>query len=121
MPNSKTSFGPGIRSMFGKGSSEMTEDQRLHLDAATQIRAGDSKYSGPAFSGNTADPGDARFPITPPVDLAEPRHFFDYVRIVYKRRWLTGAVFVAVSVSTAMYTYTRVPVYQATTRLLIDA
>ena len=38
----------------------MTEDQRLHLDAATQIKAGDSKYSGPAFSSNTADPGDAR-------------------------------------------------------------
>src|SRR5260370_31784 len=104
MPNSKTSFSPGIPSTFGKGSSEMTEDQRLHLDAATQIKAGDSRYSGPAFSGGTTDPGDTRYPITPPVDLAEPRHFFDYVRIVYKRRWLTGAVFVAVAVPTAKCT-----------------
>src|ERR1051325_2209218 len=116
MPNSKTSFNLATPSTFGKGSSNMTEDQRLHLDAATQIKPSDLKYAAPA-------PGTVeveRFPITPPVDLSEPRHFFDYVRIVYKRRWLTGAVFVAVSVSTAVYTYTRIPIYQATTRILID-
>src|SRR5262249_8825987 len=76
----------------------------------------DLRYSGPA-PGSDPDP---RYPIPPAVDLTEPRHFFDYVRVVYKRRWLTGTVFVLVSISTALYTYTRVPVYQATTRLLID-
>src|SRR5579862_3818586 len=121
MPNSKTSFSPGIPSTFGKGSSEMTEDQRLHLDAATQIKSPELKYSGLGVGSAPGESVESRYPITPPIDLAEPRHFFDYVRIVYKRRWLTGAVFVAVSISTAMYTYTRVPVYQATTRLLIDA
>jgi len=96
----------------------MNEDQRLHLDAPAQIKSSDFKYSAPLPG--AIEQGDARYPITPPVDLGEPRHFFDYVRVVYKRRWLTGTVFAIVSVSTALYTYTRVPVYQATTRLLID-
>src|SRR5436190_1786318 len=116
MPNSRTSFSPEIQSTFAKGSSEMTEDQRLHLDTAAQIKPSDLRYSAPP-PGNDPDP---RYPLTPPVDLAEPRHFFDYVRVVYKRRWLTGTVFAIVSISTALYTYTRVPIYQATTRLLID-
>ncbi|HYM22763.1 MAG TPA: Wzz/FepE/Etk N-terminal domain-containing protein, partial [Vicinamibacterales bacterium] len=94
----------------------MNEEQRLRLDAASQAKVSDAKTAGMPGIGSDLDP---RFPITP-ADFGEPRHFFDYVRVVYKRRWLTGAVFVVVSVSTALYTYTRVPVYQATTRLLID-
>lgn len=105
--------------MFPKGVSEMTDDQRLRLDAVSQPKTGsDAKAPGgmPGI-GNDLEP---RLPMTPGGDFAEPRHFFDYVRVVYKRRWLTGAVFIVVSASTALYTYTRVPVYQATTRLLID-
>src|SRR5438046_4923646 len=105
MRSSKISFSPEIPSMFAKGSFEMTEDQRLRLDASTQIKGSDSKiggpglsYGGPGMPGTpgtpgTNDPFDSRFPITPVVDLGEPRHFFDYVRCVYKRRWLTGAGF----------------------------
>src|SRR5436190_24182548 len=118
MPNSKTSFNPGTQSSFARGSSKMTEEQRLHLDAAAQIKSSDFKYAAPLPG--AIEQADTRYPITPPVDLAEPRHFFDYVRVVYKRRWLTGTVFAVVSITAALYTYTRIPVYQASTRLLID-
>ena len=54
------------------------------------------------------------------ADSFEPRHVLDYVRVLYKRRWLAASVFIAVFVATALYTFTRVPVYQASVRLLID-
>lgn len=76
-----------------------------------------------------AEPGSA--PAEPPVPPYYPnassgpqfetRHLWDYVRTLYKRRWIAASAFVLVSISSALYTYTRVPVYRASVRILMQA
>lgn len=48
-------------------------------------------------------------------------HLMQYVRAVYKRRYLAMAVFLLVVGGVTLRTYTATPIYEATTRLLIDA
>jgi capsular exopolysaccharide synthesis family protein len=48
-------------------------------------------------------------------------HLRDYLRILYKRRWLAGTAVVAVLLATTVYTFTAVPVYEARVKLLIEA
>lgn len=48
-------------------------------------------------------------------------HLRDYVRILYKRRWLMASAFLTVMVAVALYTFTATPLYEARTRLLIDS
>src|SRR5438105_4024136 len=45
---------------------------------------------------------------------------FDYLRILYKRRWLCLAVFVLTLGSVVMYTFTATPIYEARTQILIE-
>ena len=49
----------------------------------------------------------------------EVRHLQDDVRTLYKRRWIAISAFVLLFVSTALYTYTRVPVYRASAGILM--
>jgi succinoglycan biosynthesis transport protein ExoP len=55
-----------------------------------------------------------------PAGQFDPRHLLDYVRVVYKRRWTAISAFVLVVIATAVYSYTRVPIYQASVRVLIQ-
>src|SRR5687768_632438 len=48
-------------------------------------------------------------------------HLMDYVRVLYKRRWVGGAVFLTIVLGVTIYTFTATPVYEAGTRLLIEA
>jgi succinoglycan biosynthesis transport protein ExoP len=48
-------------------------------------------------------------------------HLLDYVRILYKRRWTAGTAFLIVLAIVTTYTFTVTPVYEARTRLLIEA
>lgn len=48
-------------------------------------------------------------------------HLLDYVRILYKRRWTAGTAFLIVLASVTTYTFTVTPIYEARTRLLIEA
>src|SRR5262249_31253033 len=50
----------------------------------------------------------------------EARHPSDYFRVLYKRRWVASMAFLVAIVATVLYTYTRVPIYQSTARLLIS-
>ncbi|MGE3957923.1 MAG: GumC family protein [Vicinamibacterales bacterium] len=50
----------------------------------------------------------------------EERHILDYVRTVYKRRWLAIPVFLLVVVIGMVNALREVPLYQATTQLLIE-
>ncbi len=50
----------------------------------------------------------------------EQPHVLDYVRVIYKRRWLAIATFLAVFVTVVVYTFTATPIYEAQARLLID-
>jgi polysaccharide biosynthesis transport protein len=49
----------------------------------------------------------------------EMAHLQDYLKILYRRRWTAIAAFLIVAVTTAAYTYTRVPLYSSSARLLL--
>ncbi len=55
-----------------------------------------------------------------PQLVTEEVHLRDYLQVVNKRRTLVLAVFVLIFVSVALYTYTRVPIYRGTTKVLIE-
>lgn len=48
-------------------------------------------------------------------------HLLDYVRVLYKRRWLAATVFLLVLGTAAVYTFTATPIFEAKTRLLIES
>jgi capsular exopolysaccharide synthesis family protein len=48
-------------------------------------------------------------------------HFLDYVRVLYKRRWMAATVFAVVLGVTVVQTFTETPLYEAKTRLLIES
>ena len=52
---------------------------------------------------------------------ADERHLLDYLRVIYKRRWLAGTVFLLVVLSAFVRAVTATPVYRATARLQIEA
>ncbi len=50
----------------------------------------------------------------------DERHLMDYVRVVYKRRWVALPVFLAVLTIGAINSYRTTPLYRASTQLLIE-
>ena len=44
----------------------------------------------------------------------------DYIRVLYKRRWIIIAFFSIIVMFTAIYSFTAVPIYQATSRIVIE-
>jgi len=50
----------------------------------------------------------------------DERHLMDYVRVIYKRRWVAIPVFVAVLAMGAINSYRTTPLYRATTQILIE-
>src|SRR5262245_31997276 len=52
--------------------------------------------------------------------LLEPRHIMDYVRVLYKRRWIAVPVFLILFVIGLVNTLRQTPVYQAHSQLLIE-
>lgn len=51
---------------------------------------------------------------------ADDRHLLDYLRVLYKRRWLAAAVFLVVALTAYIMAVTATPVYEATARLQIE-
>jgi succinoglycan biosynthesis transport protein ExoP len=64
-------------------------------------------------------------PPPPPPLAFETRpdggHLLDYLRILHKRRWTAGTAFLIVLASVTTFTFTATPIYEARTRLLIEA
>ncbi len=57
----------------------------------------------------------------PPQELTIPEtHLGDYMRVVYKRRWLAATTLFLVVVTAIVYTFTATPVYEARAQLLIE-
>jgi len=59
--------------------------------------------------------GFAAFDATP-----DESPVLEYLKVLYKRRWVVGTVFVVVLLSAVVYTFTAIPEYEARTRLLIE-
>lgn len=47
-------------------------------------------------------------------------HLSDYLRVIYKRRWIAGAVFLLVFAYSATSSLRKIPIYEASTQLLIE-
>src|SRR5215207_8291935 len=48
-------------------------------------------------------------------------HLTDYVKVLYKRRWTAFTAFALVVGCITVYTFTATPIYEARTRLLLEA
>src|SRR5262245_13200597 len=48
-------------------------------------------------------------------------HLIDYVKVLHKRRWTAITAFLLVVGGVTVYTFTATPIYEARTRLLIEA
>ena len=60
---------------------------------------------------------------TPPTNvdgMSSERHLVDYLRVLYKRRWVAIPVFVIVFTTAAINSLRATPVYDATARILIE-
>jgi succinoglycan biosynthesis transport protein ExoP len=53
--------------------------------------------------------------------MGDEVHLADYLRVLYKHRWMAFTAFVLVVLSTAVYTFTATPIYEATVQILIEA
>src|SRR4051794_7274629 len=67
-----------------------------------------------------AEPSREMAPLTVDVGGVEEPHLIDYVKVVYKRRWLVGTVFTVILLAVTVYTFTVTPIYEGKTELLIE-
>jgi polysaccharide biosynthesis transport protein len=65
-------------------------------------------------------PPERRLQRTPPSGDSDA-HLLDYVRVLYKRRWMAITTFLIIVVTATVSTFTATPIYEAKTRLLIEA
>jgi capsular exopolysaccharide synthesis family protein len=87
------------------------DQPRIHPDdaVANAARAGNGR------------PGDPGYPDAMQQAAGEEPHLLDYVRVLHKRRWVAGTAFTVVFLLVTVYTFTATPIYEATTKLLIEA
>src|ERR1700730_7629311 len=52
--------------------------------------------------------------------LGNEIHLVDYVKVLYKRRWVALTAFTIVVLSVALYTFTATPIYEARVQVLIE-
>ena len=60
-------------------------------------------------------------PFVPSHEVNDSPHLTDYLKVLHKRRWTASTAFLLVLASVTVYTFTATPIYEARTRLLIDA
>ena len=69
-------------------------------------------------------PQRAEVPYSQPAGSSQPplqrKHLYEYLRVVYKRRWAALTAFVICAALVAVKTFSTIPVYEATAQVLID-
>lgn len=63
---------------------------------------------------------DSYDPFDPPVQRGSDRDWRDVLQVIRRRKWPALAAFIVVTVGAVVYAYTRVPVFQARARLLVE-
>jgi polysaccharide biosynthesis transport protein len=65
----------------------------------------------------------AEHPLHPVHDpsFAERPHLIEYLKILHKRRWVAVTTFLLVFVTTVVWTFTEVPIFQGRARVLIES
>jgi polysaccharide biosynthesis transport protein len=87
---------------------------RLRLAAQSERSQGQQKTVAPALA-------PAQVAYAPQEIGSVETHLMDYIKVVYKRRWAAATAFLLVVISVTVYTFTVTPIFQAKTRLLIEA
>jgi polysaccharide biosynthesis transport protein len=67
-----------------------------------------------------AEPSREMSPLTVDPGGVEEPHLLDYVKVIYKRRWLVTTVFTVILLAVTVYTFTVTPIYEGKTELLIE-
>ena len=100
-------------------SDQLPLDQHRQpkLRLAAQNRRAASP-AGPTFPAQ----GSALAPAAAPTEagVGAP-HLTDYFKVLHKRRWTAATAFLLVLASVTVYTFTATPIFEARTRLLIEA
>jgi succinoglycan biosynthesis transport protein ExoP len=80
--------------------------------------------AGPHLDPAASPPGGLGRPGASPAYVDDDDHggihLRNYIRVLYKRRWMVMSVFLTVMVAVAVYTFTTTPIYEARTRILIE-
>jgi exopolysaccharide transport family protein len=99
------------------GTGRRSQDARDDSSGGRTPRQGSET---PLADADAASPGygGAGYPMAAP--MGEGVHLRDYVRVLYRRRYLAATAFILVVVLATVYTYTRIPVYQASVQIEID-
>jgi capsular exopolysaccharide synthesis family protein len=90
------------------------QEQQPKLRLAAQGRQQAPARPAPLATPVGAPPAPAEMPVA-------DAHLTDYVRVLYKRRWTAATAFLLVMAAVTVYTFTVTPVFEARTRLLIEA
>ena len=94
--------------LFSQSPRESDADQvRPGIDSAREASPPRGGYPSTGYGYDGLGPGDEI-------------HLLDYLRVLYKRRWIAATSFILVILSTAVYTFTATPVYEASVRILIE-
>src|SRR5262245_47785220 len=84
-------------------------------------RATRSSYQNVSSRNPMRTPNRTHAPVSPVArHAAEETHMMDYVRVLYKRRWIALPVFLIVFVGGALNALRQTPIYQGRTQVLIE-
>jgi capsular exopolysaccharide synthesis family protein len=100
----------------------MSDQLNLGKDQQPKLRLAAQSDRAAAAARPAPQPAAPAFAPQPPVAMpgSDP-HLTDYVKVVYKRRWTAATVFLLVMAAVTVYTFTATPIFEARTRLLIEA
>ena len=90
-----------IQDSDGQPRLRLAQSRRAAVPAAPQVPA------APTF--------------VPSQEVANAPHLTDYLKVLHKRRWTAATAFLLVMAGVTVYTFTATPIYEARTRLLIEA
>lgn len=96
------------------GGSSRTTDNRRESSGRTPRQGSEP----PPDDADAPGYGAAGYSTTAPG--GEGTHLLDYVRVLYRRRYVAATAFILVVVLVTVYTFTRTPIYQARVQIEID-
>ena len=93
-------------------------DGQPRLRLAAQVRR---PASVPAPAPPPAPAPAAAAPFVPSQEVVPAPHLTDYLKVLHKRRWTAATAFLVVLACVTVYTFTATAIFEARTRLLIEA
>src|SRR3954470_21255958 len=103
-------------------TDELNPGQVAEPHASLRLAVGTGRTPQQAQPSTAQRPGvPPSSPAPTPRDWTDGGHLLDYLKVLHKRRWTAATSFLLVVVGIMLYTFTTTPIYEAKTRLLIEA